>query len=243
MKTEIYILIILILLGCTFNETEFDTSEYFFTDFKSERMLYEYKNSNIDLYPVKYILIEKDSIKEGHYKYSYLDKNFIIVSGYTEIRTKNNLKIEKVFFNESELGDDSYINEVEVSDWDYSYKMEKDKDYKDEMEWYSQIQPNIKYSLSTTKKLLNTNNFVQYKGDSIPTIEISSLEITEIDNSDDVYRQILEIETWMNYGKDIGLITFEIKYRNGVGSILELVNIYKGEEIDKVKIMAGGTNI
>ena len=59
MKIELYIFVILILFGCKSNKVEIDTSEYSFRDCKSNRILYEYKNSNIHLYPVSNMGDEK----------------------------------------------------------------------------------------------------------------------------------------------------------------------------------------
>jgi len=232
-KKHFFLVPIIILIYCCNQSIEtVDLENYICPNLGSDYItIYEYQNTDERVYPMKYMLLERDSNNWNSYYYKFMNSNFEVLSGYKEIRENYFTKFDKMLFVEQGISSNDLLSyEIVFENWNMPYQFSKEKNYEYNVKWKSENYDGIVYNQSTKKKLIEEPELIKRLNFNLPLILIESIDKIEINDKKSPVVQIIETQMKMIYGLNLGLVALQIKYKNGEESELRLKEIFKGSK-------------
>lgn len=217
--------------------TEFNIKDYVVPEvFNSNRVLFEYKNSDIEKYPLKYLLLEKKS--ETEYVYKFLNTNLQPLIGYVEKRSPNFIEITKLL----RITGENFINEINITGYKIPLSFIKNKIYPLEFDWVDENDNDAQYNESLLKKLLNENDSIYWDNKVIKSIIIQSSDITTVYYPLMDTAFIMKMDTRYKYAYKIGLVEMLVVFDKDPNSAIKIQLVKKHNEdeilelIEKIKL-------
>lgn len=230
----IYILSVFISLGsCIDNEEGIKIDRFISPNFEGKSLLFEYDNSNKAAYPVKYLLITKDSVLEEVYHYIFYDDQFNLLSGFKEKR--GNESIELVEMVVLEPSNDRWkIRHLSTTGWKIPNTASIGEDWTFEKIWSTDQGEAINFSYKSERRLIDIQDKFKYLNRTVPAITFETEEKTVLSSSRDILIQSYESRTTMIYGEGVGLMEVNIVTSTDSKTILKLAKVYRGESLQEI---------
>lgn len=206
-----------LLLACTTEKSGVDVKAFICPDLEQgQALVYEFENSNQRMYPIRYLLLERDSLVDNVYNYVFYSDNKKRVSGYKETRAKDFSILSHMLILELDsLAQNTYLHELADQKWEVPYRMEKDSIMVHKNEWPSKYFQGRSYRYESKRKLVDANGSFSFAGKAISTITIEAKEKTEVVKATETYTQTAGTTIKMIYGLNRGLVGMDIRFING----------------------------
>ena len=235
-KSTIVLIIgtVFFLITCTPAEKSVDVKQYISPDLKNHTsLLYEYENSNYDLYPLKYLQIKKDDSDPDRYSYLFLDKDFSVVSGAIEKRNETYADFEELIIVELDQDQNAQINSIKTEDWIFPYSLPLNKVYNFNTTYTSPIDKSV-YSMSSDRQLVEVLEAYTFKDTTCAALLFTNDEIFEVKIESDPFLHTAQYQSDLIYAQNIGLIAMKITFANNQKADLKLTQIFHDFNIDNL---------
>jgi len=225
-------IVIVLSIGCTENKT-INIKRYICPELNGEgKVLYQYSNSNLKLFPLKYLLITKESTVDERYTYSFLDTSLNLMNAITEVRLIEYSNIKNMITIELDENNLPIQNDISIDAFQIPYVLKIGNEINATWQWPSKIHQNTTYHQSMVRKLISKNDHFPLQDSTVSIIEFSSKE--SLKSSDEVNPIVSSIEfsSVLVYADKLGLIQIDMTFSNGQKSQIVLNQILKGAQLE-----------
>ncbi len=237
-KSLLFILLAISSIGCS-HKNSINIEKYICPDLKEEiSVLYEFKNSNIQALPLKYLLIRRKSMNEEVYTYSYLDTTLNFIGSSTEKRTKNYTQITGI--SNFVLDGKGKIREtkIKIDSFQIPFNFQVGAKVNGQWQWKSNNDENLSYSQSITRKLIGKNDATPFQDSTVSTVEFNTIEETRVINKnvsdkDVIHENTTQFYSNLIFAEGLGLIKINMRFSDGTEIDLLLDKIHTGKKVDK----------
>jgi hypothetical protein len=231
-KTIFYSLLFILFNSCQTEQEIIEIKSFICPQLgKNNMLLYEYDNPNLEVYPIKFLFIQRDTVEPKSYSYHFLDQNFEIISGLKEYRGDSLLEYKTMIYLEEDGQQQKQVQEIDISEWQVPYQLKIGQTLSFSTDWESNVKSNLSYDYITTRKLISQKADFESMGDKIPVAVFRIDETYRIQSGTELNTH--DIEMYMVYGKDVGLV--EIKFFvEQQPKYLKLKRIYSEAELHEM---------